>query len=395
MIIAFIPTLLYSQKITDESVFNRELPFVSFLSPEEWSFYKYVSNPIGLYNGTPDVSIPLYTLKDGCIELPIVLRYNTSGIKIEEEASWVGLGWNLNFGGYVNRIVVEGFDDDDNSFDRYSSLFLKPSVYPEYRYKEIPIATVYDSIPYRSNAANASLWGKMAPDAYLFSYPGNSGCYVKDYRDDSIVVLRREQDIRIREYNAKHHNGKTIEIRSPEGVRHLFSYGADSRIQGNDRPNCISYPLSVTEYANGAQVKYHYNSYAYLKTVRTLYCSGTVKDNFGTARQYFKENDVKSSLSFLEQSTTQLRDIETPNYKIDFLTSARMDLDSVPKLDRRDTLQVNYYLDGPIVYYINGAGKDVRSLRGWRERRLMNLTKRILSREDPIWKENDDLYDEL
>ncbi len=325
---------VYSQQVTDNRVFNRELSGLSVSSPDVWSFHKYIMNPIGLYRGTPDVSIPLYMLKDGQIEIPIVLRYNTSGIKVEEEASWVGLGWNLNLGGFVTRVVVDGFDDDDDTFETYSSLFLKPSIYEEHRYKDIPVTTaVYDSIPHRTAAVSSAYWGKLTPDAYLFSYPGNSGCYVKDYRDDSIVVIRRDQNVRINEFNANNFISKTIEIRTPEGIRHLFSYGAHSRIQGNNRPNSITYPLDETEYPGGAKIIYHYYTYPYLKVDNSMYCNGTIKDSYGTAGQFFKDRDVKTSLAVIEQRDIQLKDIETPNYKIEFATSPRMDIDSIPKLD--------------------------------------------------------------
>lgn len=99
------------------NLFNRELNLIEFASPNEWSFFKYVDNPVGLYHGNPDVSIPLYTIRDGSVEIPIALRYNTSGIRVEEEAGWVGLGWNLNLDGYIVCQIVDGDDYRDDTFE--------------------------------------------------------------------------------------------------------------------------------------------------------------------------------------------------------------------------------------------------------------------------------------
>lgn len=70
---------------------NRDLEVMEVSTPNQWSFYKYIEHPVNLFNGAQDISIELYTLKDGPISIPLTLRYNTSGIKVKEEASWVGL----------------------------------------------------------------------------------------------------------------------------------------------------------------------------------------------------------------------------------------------------------------------------------------------------------------
>lgn len=73
-------------------------PYDPVQTPTVASFMKNIDHPVGLYHGNPEISHTLYTLKDGDITLPITLNYNASGIKVSEEASWVGLGWNLNMG---------------------------------------------------------------------------------------------------------------------------------------------------------------------------------------------------------------------------------------------------------------------------------------------------------
>lgn len=71
-------------------------------SPTAYELGKYGSHPVSYYRGTTSINIPIYTLEAGTFQLPISLSYNSSGIKVEDIASWVGLGWSLNAGGTIS-----------------------------------------------------------------------------------------------------------------------------------------------------------------------------------------------------------------------------------------------------------------------------------------------------
>lgn len=79
-------------------------------TPEAAAFKKYGEESVNEYTGTADISVPLYTVKCKDIEIPLTLRYDASGIKVEQEASWVGLGWNLMVGGCINYVCAGGHD---------------------------------------------------------------------------------------------------------------------------------------------------------------------------------------------------------------------------------------------------------------------------------------------
>lgn len=85
-------------------------------SPNVASLGKYGDVPISLYTGIPNISIPLYEIKDGGLDLPISLSYHAGGIKVEEIASSVGLAWTLNAGGIIGRNVRGLPDDEFNSW---------------------------------------------------------------------------------------------------------------------------------------------------------------------------------------------------------------------------------------------------------------------------------------
>src|SRR5580698_2617890 len=84
---------------------------VSISSPTAASLGKYGDIPVSYHTGIPEIDIPIYTIKAGSIEMPISLSYHASGLKVEEEASWVGAGWALNAGGVITRTVIGAADD--------------------------------------------------------------------------------------------------------------------------------------------------------------------------------------------------------------------------------------------------------------------------------------------
>ena len=60
---------------------------------------------LAYYNGISETNITIYTIQEGNFSLPISLSYHTSGIKVEEVTSWVGLGWTLN----VSRFIIDQY----------------------------------------------------------------------------------------------------------------------------------------------------------------------------------------------------------------------------------------------------------------------------------------------
>ncbi|WP_272150924.1 hypothetical protein [Tenacibaculum aiptasiae] len=78
-------------------------------SPSSYEFNRYGNIGLSEYTGTPQINVPLYTIEEGEINIPITLNYRSGGIKVNEESSWVGLGWDLSFGGIYQ--VINDIDD--------------------------------------------------------------------------------------------------------------------------------------------------------------------------------------------------------------------------------------------------------------------------------------------
>jgi hypothetical protein len=79
-------------------------------SPEVAAFQAMGHVPVGHYTGKPNISIPIYTIEGDGIRIPVSINYDASGIKVEQEATQVGLGWSLNAGGMISR-QMRGRDD--------------------------------------------------------------------------------------------------------------------------------------------------------------------------------------------------------------------------------------------------------------------------------------------
>lgn len=80
-------------------------------SPNDASLGKYGECIVDKSTGIPNISIPLFDINEGGTNVNVGISYNAAGIKVQEEASCVGLGWSLNAGGVITR-VMHGLPDD-------------------------------------------------------------------------------------------------------------------------------------------------------------------------------------------------------------------------------------------------------------------------------------------
>ncbi|WP_168194068.1 RHS repeat protein [Pontibacter sp. SGAir0037] len=74
---------------------------------------KFGNVPVGLSTGIPRVSVPIYSYSGAAngLSLSVSLDYHAGGVKVDEVASSVGIGWALSAGGVVSR-VMRGIPDE-------------------------------------------------------------------------------------------------------------------------------------------------------------------------------------------------------------------------------------------------------------------------------------------
>ncbi len=96
-------------------------------SPNAASLAKYAEIPVNSHTGIPQISAPIFEWKSkvGQSSVNINLSYHAGGIKVEDVASNVGVGWALNAAGVITR-SVRGLPDDA------ADGFINTPVIPEY-----------------------------------------------------------------------------------------------------------------------------------------------------------------------------------------------------------------------------------------------------------------------
>lgn len=85
-------------------------------SPQTASLLKYTEFPVSPATGIPNIDIPIYTIEWDGVSIPISISYHASGIKVNDVASPVGLGWVLNAGGVIG-CSKNGARDDFSFLD--------------------------------------------------------------------------------------------------------------------------------------------------------------------------------------------------------------------------------------------------------------------------------------
>ncbi|WP_353076633.1 RHS repeat domain-containing protein [Flavobacterium sp.] len=74
-----------------------------------YEFSKYIETPVNEYRGLINIEVPLHNIEIDGINFPLTARNYTGGIKVNEEAGLIGLGWSID----MPKIVQEINDIND------------------------------------------------------------------------------------------------------------------------------------------------------------------------------------------------------------------------------------------------------------------------------------------
>lgn len=227
---------------------------VSIASPTAASLGKYADIPVNYHTGIPQIEIPIYTIKEGSLSLPISLNYHAGGIKVAEPAGWVGAGWSLNAGGVITR-SVRGAPDESGTSNAQKGHF---SDYGYSSYLTIGGSGGYPSSsgPTAPNDYNFQLnIFDGEPDLYFFNFAGYSGKFYFD--DDRTPIIVGGEDLKIEYYFPKDdpndpantHTGISSNIYGfiitvPNGDKYYFGINKGGTASGAN-PVEITFPYSA------------------------------------------------------------------------------------------------------------------------------------------------------
>lgn len=170
-------------------------------SPVSYSFSKYIDQEVSLYNGIPEISIPLYNIKLNGLSIPISLSYHASGIKYRQDNGDVGVGWVLNPGNRVSRTIY-GYEDE--SFPMASGV--SDSLYNY----DINATTLGGKEARDKYLSKFDYWGEFDPpngerydgefDQFTFSTSNSGGEFIISDRINKTVSTTEDSNLKI-DYN--------------------------------------------------------------------------------------------------------------------------------------------------------------------------------------------------
>ncbi|PWN71050.1 hypothetical protein C1631_000010 [Chryseobacterium phosphatilyticum] len=150
------------------------------------SVFNFIESPVSLHTGLVNISYPIYEIKTKGLTIPINLSYFSRGVRIEDIASSVGMGWSLNYGGMISRQIREVADEEGG----YG--YLNNNVYNGFFTDNEERKKVMQ----RMNSAELGKIYDLVPDQFYFSTAENSGKFILD-RYDKKAVQQPYTDIKI------------------------------------------------------------------------------------------------------------------------------------------------------------------------------------------------------
>ncbi|WP_179416191.1 RHS repeat domain-containing protein [Mucilaginibacter sp. E4BP6] len=189
---ACIALLFFLSLLQSYSAQSQTLPPPTTSSPNAATLEKFTDVPVNLFTGTPDISIPIHTLKYGNISVPISLRYHPSAVRPAQQPGWVGLGWDLQSYGAITRIVRGNPDDlygspgtsmaPQNSLDAYYPVPGNSVNFPNASGSELANATGWSSVTNLKNNFQVSPLDQtgvidIQADEFSFNFMGYSGTF--------------------------------------------------------------------------------------------------------------------------------------------------------------------------------------------------------------------------
>ncbi len=168
-------------------------------SPNSSSLIDEINLPVNNYSGILSIPIQLINFSGRKISVPIGLNYHAGGIKLQEVASQVGLGWGLNAGGVITR-TVRG--KPDNGYFCANGDYTDRTYYPPIFHGML------------NNLCDSQ------PDIFYFNFLGMQGRFVFD--KNGIPTTIPYQNIKIEPPFGPTSTSNYWIITDPNGYRYFF-----------------------------------------------------------------------------------------------------------------------------------------------------------------------------
>lgn len=255
LFLCIISISTYCQKSDVKNLINQITP----IEPTSTSLGKYGLFPVSNSKGLIPINIPIYEIKSGDLSQIIELSYHGGGITVDEESSWVGLGWSLKYGGLITRAVY-GFPDEEELSE----------VPDEQQIRKNIDSGEYNSNYYQELANSESGSMSFKPDIYYYDFKNNSGSFCVNKAIGTDILFMPHSSL-IGKVNLDR-----IKLIDSKGNNYYFVDTEKTQIKGAKRkinPFCSSYSIDkIISPNNNDTISYEYQiDGCYSKKITTAY----------------------------------------------------------------------------------------------------------------------------
>ncbi len=203
-----------------------DIPNLTPLSPNAAAIAKYGEIPIGHFTGTPNISIPIYTVNSGELSVPISISYHAGGNRVETIASWVGMGWSLNTIPTISR-SVRGIPDEQGGgfFYGYMGKTVRQLMQEEGEHYELFRADLYGGD------------ADSEPDIFHYSLPDETGKFFFDQESETFITVPKSNIIITRE-------GHNFMLKTQNGIEYVLDVKETTASQGTSSQTTSSWKAS-------------------------------------------------------------------------------------------------------------------------------------------------------
>ncbi|QTE21237.1 RHS repeat domain-containing protein [Polaribacter cellanae] len=206
--------LFFILLLSQTTLFSQDLPTIIPPSPEATSLAKFTEIPVSHYTGIPNINVPIYEINFDGLKIPISISYHARGVKVEEIASRVGIGWALNAGGAITRQIRDQ-NDFNGPYGYYNGNFYENfATNPQVR----------SNVAWTDTDANNRV--DFVPDQFSFNFLGYSGKFIFDQKTKE-PILQSYDDLEIKKMGNSENDLYFI-ITTQDGFRFYFGKSHDN-----------------------------------------------------------------------------------------------------------------------------------------------------------------------